>query len=327
MKKVSLIILSIVLLVSVVSVGVSAFAYDGINQTNDVYVVKEIELDNGQKINKLSDGRVSPVKNANELQKDDLDNILNEMNFSEEDLVSLDLNTKKEIVSNGGAKVETTTNYAEHSFLYEGEEYTVEGSNMEEVKIEEDMIKQKDKNGKKDKNTVNIQSTLIGNSNYDKVDGIWQGRMYVLYMGIYGSQYRYDVYFDFDWDGAPICKFKDVYGLSWSFKGERDANLTYANVSRIGTPTETPSNYHTVWSYWHSNIPSTQYPINGVGKESIFIPNTLENNGSKYNIYGMYTHNLTPVPGSITTLLVSWDVSDLTTDNWVWGETFTIKPY
>lgn len=322
MKKLLVFLLIGVLLVSTAG---TTLAYN--DEKKDLYVVKEIKLSNGKKIEKMSDGRVSPVKFSNELQIDDLNTILTEMNFHDEDLQLLNIDSKKEIVTNGGVKVDTTQTFASHEFIYNGKEYNIEGKNMEEVKIKENLLISDNLVENNEESLIGIQSVLVDGTNdgYDMEEGIWHGYSYVIYVGLnpYGTEYVYDVYNIFEWDNDPFFEETDEFGLAWEVEGSNIPSYSYGFVDGYYLTTN-PGWYSSTWEFFVPFI--DDFPTSGSGRERIQIP--IEGNEyTWYNISACYVHNWSALPVSLSVLGLNWDISGLTADFWEWQEGFYIRSY
>jgi len=267
----------------------------------------------------------TPVQNAFEITEGHLDEILTEMNVSNDEISKLPLELKRKIVRRGGVKVELTSNIKQYYNSLDGNKYLITKENEDEI----NKIKERDKekilvqNGNKNTNAVTISTIDVGSES----DGIWSAESILFYSGITGNgvEYIYHLYSLFDWSSHPNFFLTDSIVNSWDV-GISSANSAGANNYR-------PNQY---WSYTQEPMSITrtigatrgdidlQYAEHQYGalEDELRIPTSYH--GHTKQLIFSYVHPW--IGGLVGVVLdfvgINW--SAFTGDEWHWDGVFTV---
>lgn len=149
--------------------------------------------------------------NAEETKKseEDVNSILKEKGFSDEETDSLSKETKEKIAENDGEKAEYSIEKTDQYYnSLDGNRYKVTEENKEKI----DSIRQRDlEKMNMNKPTTFSTSPHIGNDS----DGKWSAETVVIKKGTTSKEYKYSVATDWFWSKTPNAYFTDTIGTAW----------------------------------------------------------------------------------------------------------------
>ncbi|WP_028544422.1 hypothetical protein [Paenibacillus taiwanensis] len=168
---------------------------------------RHISISAELKITKYNDGRIAPVENVKSIPIVDLDRIMKEMNSSEEEIKAYPIELKQQIVAKGGVKVKTSTKAKHYYNSLDGIRHLVSDSNKDEILL----LQEKDRATIRQKDKTNAP---LGSS---KTDGIWSGYINIYYLGKNpaNTEFIYDLYTTYRWDGYPNFFIIDSVANTW----------------------------------------------------------------------------------------------------------------
>ncbi len=331
MKNIRFLGLSLVSLLMVVSPVVHAAG-----PTDPDSQGKKVRIDSSLIISKFEDGRVAPVQNADKLTGDQVDNILLQMNVTEDEIKTYSKDFKKKLVSRGGIKVDVEIDLREYYNSLSGESYLVTEENKDSI----DLIKQKDMNTinnmtpKSKSSKGEVQTLAMGS--YTSPGGKFIGGAAVFFLGktSNNTEYKYDYYTTYDW--YPFANngnglnfyFHDTVAHAWQShttsvlrNGANNLQIYSTNPSVTQTPfTVTPS---ISGSSARFDIYGNGYHEWGALHDEVRIP--VSNKGTTGSFVSSYAHPWsTGVIGvNIKVLFIDWN--SFTGDKYDWASTFTIS--
>lgn len=178
------------------------------NTENEVKT--KIKIDDQLTVNKLKDGRIEGLKNAGQLKKEQRLAVLSQMKFTENEIKTMSVDLQQNIIANGGVKVESNqTDFKEVYTDLRGKDHVITEENREKIQ----KLIEKDLSEFKSKTKGNVSTLAMGSA----ADGIWYGMSYIVYNGInsYNTEYMYDYYTSYTWNGRPGVAFTDTVTQAW----------------------------------------------------------------------------------------------------------------
>lgn len=166
-------------------------------------------LKNGLVVKKLEDGRVLPIEEnvASSLTEEELDKILLFMGEEPSNLNML-RDIKVDIVKNGGKIAEFS------SYKLTVEDYNEDGELVSEKEV--------------DLSTNNNMMRALAQSTSQCFSGTcFSGRLTTTLLGTSGSNYKYAMYYRYDWNSFNSYYYTDRIGLAWSAKATKVAGSDY----------------------------------------------------------------------------------------------------
>ncbi|GKS15054.1 hypothetical protein YDYSY3_60540 [Paenibacillus chitinolyticus] len=218
MKKVSLLVLALSLtVVSVVSAKDSSSA-------------RTINIDPQVKITKEQNGLVNPVKNVESLNSNQINKILEEMNFTEKEIGEIPVDIKKQLVTRGGKSAELKQETQQFYRSLDGKRYEITEQNKEEI----EKIKKADK-----EKLLGKESEISTLGMDSKTDGIFSVKGIMALYGETSSEYKYDYWTWYEWNGVPNFYLKDSIAQSWqSFAVSVSSNGAHNRQAYCTNPSE-----------------------------------------------------------------------------------------
>ncbi|MEK7019631.1 hypothetical protein [Bacillus sp. FSL R9-9410] len=191
----------------------------------------EVNLPNSNEkfeIVKTHDGRIKGVESLENLKVEQIDHILNEMGFSQDEISKMNGQLKKDIAKAGGKKASLEFLKKEHEYTnLKGNKYIIGDHNKESIKNIE---------------TEDINEIL--NRNFKKSNAIQymdppsmvtdQGQTFnlmAIYQGEQGSNYVYQVFSSQFWNEMPRIRGNDTLGIAWGDKAKALDNTDSARQS------------------------------------------------------------------------------------------------
>ncbi|MGE7271712.1 hypothetical protein ACQKK5_09670 [Brevibacillus panacihumi] len=200
----------VLLLVSLVPLGsINAES----NSAKEELSTKKVMIDNVQ-VNVFDDGRIEGIKKPENLSMKQRKNILNLMNFTDDEIKQMPDDLQFEFISKGGVKVDTKIEDYVHIYTdLDGNDHIVTEENKKEI-------------AQLRKNDLEKVATKLGLKAYptdysdeEVVDDIFWGYGYVILDGktSNGVSYKYRYYTRFDWEERPWFYFVDSIAQTWQY--------------------------------------------------------------------------------------------------------------
>lgn len=260
--------------------------------------VETLKVNNGLVVKKLKDGRVLPVneKKAHMLTDGELNKILL---FMGEDPSNLDMprDMKIDIVKNGGKVAESSS----HKLTIE--DYNEKG---EKIFVREIDLDQSQNN--------NIGALALSSSTYQCfIGGCFNGRLTTYLVGTSGSNYKYSIYYRYDWNDFHSYYYTDRIGLAWTAKATKVAGSDYGTHSfydNFGNYRSYKMSINKTSTYGTAmNVP--MYSFNrqsGYQKVQLYYPTRYK--GDYDYVAGSYGHNWQTIFNSISIGPASINISN-----------------
>lgn len=287
---------------------------------------KTIVLDNSLSIEKKEDGRVAPVENAESLSESQLDQVLEQMEMTQEQIEALPLEAKIEFVSEGGLAVSVSANVKEYYNSLNGERILVTDENREEVELIKtlDSIKA---------NGFSIGDNLFSTLKMGSVkDGSFYGTSSITYVGSNSSTWTYKYFNSFSFNKRLNYKYTDTFAIAWqphtTSIGTSASAIAYSDMDLFTKPlTVTTSHGGTtggrIAKIKHAHGDVSDKSTTGQLTETVTIPKNNSGETGKWVV--RYAHPWSLLSPSISIGPLTIDFSAFWGDEWEWENTFTIN--
>lgn len=206
MRRTTCIILTLVLLVvSSFSFGFAASVHD-----SEIFTIE-----------KFDDGRVKPSDQFVKLSENQIQLILLNIGFTEEEIETMPPNLKEVTARNGGKKVETTSeNLSIFYYDVDGNKYEVNEDNFDYY-----MAKAKSESD-------SVEDLIVINS-YD--DGNLEVKSYVVYTGSSSTEHIYNYSTWYNYRDYHDTGHEHVLAIAWQYHTTRTGSNIFAEYNYYGT--------------------------------------------------------------------------------------------
>lgn len=242
------------------------------------------KINDGLVVEKLEDERVLPISKdeANNLSIQELDEILLFMGEDVLNLGTMPKEMKIEIVTNGGKVAKSDSE--QMTVL----EYDNNGNKLSEKSTD---LMQADNDGRF---STMANDRISGDCYYNSYT-CFSGRLSTYLLGKSGSNYKYSVYYRYDWHEFITTPENDVIGLAWSNQASKVAGSNYGNHAYyygIDVRNVAMSIKETDINGFAYTVPMAIYnskTMSGYAKVELYFSDRYK--GDKQLIMGNYGHN------------------------------------
>lgn len=293
--------------------------------TNNVLTSRAVQIDSSLSITKFSDGRVAPVANASSLSSAQIDNVLRQMNVSEDEISMFAREFKEQLVAKGGVEVHLETKATQTYHSLDGKKYVITPENKEEVAAIQ----------ARDQATIAEQGKSTGamtasDSMGSASDGIWSAHASLFFAGksSNGYEYVYDYYNYYSWSDYPQNVLWDSIAQSWganiSSANSSGANNYLTGIVGSGPYTQAPMTITRKIGGTKGDFDLvTSYHQYGALHDELRIP--LAQKGTNQQLTAGYAH---PYIGGIVAVALTYlgiDWASFTGNEWDWDSSFTVS--
>ncbi|MFS1518675.1 hypothetical protein V1503_19755 [Bacillus sp. SCS-151] len=269
-------------------------------------VVEKLKINKDLTLEKLEDGRVLPVSKdiAESLNEIELIDVTTFMGYENTESISTGL--KRQMAQDGGKAVVLKDKKIKFKKMDKDGNVIEKG----ESPLNNHSMNLTTSNTKTLKNYHSIMAASIPPS-IDNDE--WSGAIYAGLSGTTDKQFKYALYFDYDWKENPFA-WVDKMGLAWTTGGTKVAGSDYSNhYLRLSTGRRTDlidieesTSYGTVINVEMANA----HDGNQWGYQTVKVYYDEEDGGKEEFFAGKYVHNWQIVANDISIGPATIDISD-----------------